>query len=370
MQANFTQRRFSFHSLVSKGVYVIAEAGVNHDGNPQTAYNMVKAAGMMKADAVKFQLFQPALLATADAPKCEYQQTNDKTPGAATESQAEMLERLAIDASVLAHLQHYCHGLELDFACSPFDMESAETLQTILKLPYVKLGSGELDNTPLLRRLAQLQMPLLLSTGMATLEEVLATANFLKPFYGQDFTESVAFMHCTSQYPAPLESVNMQALVTLQQALPGHVIGYSDHTLSVDTVPTMAVALGARLYEKHFTLDSASTLGPDHAASIEPRAFKKMVESIRIAEQVLGTGVKAPHPCELATRQVARKSVVLCHDLSPGAILRAEDICTKRPATGIPARQFDNLIGKRINQALLADTVLLPQHIQGNAPRA
>jgi N,N'-diacetyllegionaminate synthase len=371
MQPNNTiQRRFSFHSLVAKGVYIIAEAGVNHDGNTETAYRMVKAAASMKADAVKFQLFQPALLVTPDAPKCQYQQTNDKTAGAETETQAAMLERLAIGAPALAHLQHYCHTLNLDFTCSPFDAESAATLHDSLKLPYLKLGSGELDNIPLLRNLAQQQIPLLLSTGMATLEEVLATAQFLKPFYGQHFVESVAFMHCTSQYPAPIESVNMRALVTLQQALPGHIIGYSDHTLSVDSIPTMAVALGAKLYEKHFTLDSASTQGPDHAASIEPRAFKKMVESIRTAELALGTGIKVPHECELGTRQVARKSVVLRYNVEAGKTLTAEDICTKRPATGISARYFDSLIGKQINQSLTSDTILLPQHIQGKAPHA
>jgi N,N'-diacetyllegionaminate synthase len=360
--SGINNRRFSFQSLVAGGVYIIAEAGVNHNGNAHTASQMLQAAKTMGANAVKFQLFDPQALATATAPKCDYQTQNEQA--VAGENQRSMLERLALHPNHMKQLMQYCETLGMDFACSPFDAESAYALQQDLQLPYIKLGSGELDNIPLLRQLAQTRTPLLLSTGMASLEEVLATAQFLRPFYGECFTESVAFLHCTSQYPAPLGALNLKAMQAMQQGLPGHVIGYSDHSTSVDAVPAMAVGLGARIYEKHFTLDTRCMLGPDHAASIEPRAFKKMVQCIRDAEQALGNGMKVPHACEQQTRQLARKSVVLKRNVLAGTVLHREDLCTKRPATGISASRFDALIGKRVIHSLDADTVLRPEHLE------
>ena len=348
---------FSFNGLTQAHVYVIAEAGVNHDGSLEKAYALVDAAIYAKADAVKFQLFNPVALATHSAQKADYQNANDKSV-LGEESQQAMLERLALNTEDLLKVQAYAQDKGIDFLCSPFDAESADALVNIFKLPFIKLGSGELTNFPLLKSLALQGVPLLLSTGMASLKDVQRSHEFLAPFYGFRLSDAVAFMHCTSQYPAPLETLNLKALRTLQDTFLAHVIGYSDHSLSTEQVPATAVGLGAKIYEKHLTLDASSTMGPDHHASLEPDDFKRLVDIIRATELSLGNGVKEAHACERNNLEVARKSVVLNQSLPAGTVLEEDHLTTKRPATGICASRYYDVIGKRLTQDLEGDSVL------------
>ncbi len=348
---------FSFHRLTYASTYIIAEAGVNHDGCLEKAFALVDAALHAKANAVKFQLFDATALSTATAPKSSYQIQND-THAQAEESQQAMLKRLALSTAEMQAIHAYATRQGIEFLCSPFDLESANALTEDFQLPFLKLGSGELTNFPLLKPLAEKQTPLLLSTGMATLAEVLETHQFLAPYYGDSFTDAVAYLHCTSQYPAPFNALNLKAILTLKEALTGHVVGYSDHSLAVEHIPAMAIALGARLYEKHLTLDATATTGPDHQASLEAKDFTVMVQRIREAELALGSGLKIPHACEIETRNVARKSVVLTQALSAGTTLEASHLSTKRPAAGISASRFYHLIGKRLKISLPADVVL------------
>ena len=348
---------FSFTTLTQPHVYVIAEAGVNHDGSLEKAFALVDAAIYAQANAVKFQLFNPKALTTASAPKAAYQQKND-TLASNDESQQAMLERLLLEAEDLQKVRAYAQSKGIDFLCSPFDDESADALMESFELPFVKLGSGELTNFPLLKRLALKGIPLLLSTGMANLKDVQRTHEFLAPFYGFRFSDAVAFMHCTSQYPAPLETLNLKALRTLQNAFLGHVVGYSDHSLSVTQVPATAVGLGAKIYEKHLTLDASSSEGPDHHASLEPDAFKRLVETIRCAELTLGNGIKEAHACERNTSEVARKSLVLKMDLPAGTVLEEVHLTAKRPATGLCASRYYDVLGKRTKYDLKADSIL------------
>ncbi|MFN9691798.1 MAG: N-acetylneuraminate synthase family protein [Vampirovibrionales bacterium] len=348
---------FSFTTLTQPHVYVIAEAGVNHDGSLEKAFALVDAAIFAQANAVKFQLFNPKALTTASAQKATYQQKNDAL-ASNDESQQAMLERLLLEAEDLQKVRAYAQSKGIDFLCSPFDDASADALVEDFELPFVKLGSGELTNFPLLKRLALKGIPLLLSTGMANLKDVQRTHEFLAPFYGFRFSDAVAFMHCTSQYPAPLETLNLKALRTLQNAFLGHVVGYSDHSLSITEVPATAVGLGAKLYEKHLTLDASSSAGPDHHASLEPDAFKRLVETIRCAELTLGNGIKEAHACERNTSEVARKSLVLKMDLPVGTVLEEVHLTAKRPATGLCASRFYDVLGKRIKYDLKADSIL------------
>jgi N,N'-diacetyllegionaminate synthase len=348
---------FSFTTLTQPHVYVIAEAGVNHDGSLEKAFALVDASIFTQANAVKFQLFNPKALTTASAQKATYQQKNDAL-ASDDESQQAMLERLLLKAEDLQKVRAYAQSKGIDFLCSPFDDESADALVEGFELPFVKLGSGELTNFPLLKRLALKGIPLLLSTGMANLKDVQRTHEFLAPFYGFRFSDAVAFMHCTSQYPAPLETLNLKALRTLQNAFLGHVVGYSDHSLSVTQVPATAVGLGAKIYEKHLTLDASSSAGPDHHASLEPDAFKRLVETIRCAELTLGNGIKEAHACERNTSEVARKSLVLKMDLPVGTVLEEVHLTAKRPATGLCASRYYDVLGKRTKYDLKADSIL------------
>jgi N,N'-diacetyllegionaminate synthase len=355
---------FSFQTLSKHPVYIIAEAGVNHDGCLEKAFALVDAALSAQADAVKFQLFQPHALVTKHAPKALYQQSNE-AHASAEESQYALLERLTLDVPSLQAVQAYAVEKGLDFLCSPFDIDSAESLHQDFCLPFLKLGSGELTNLPFLKTLASQQIPLLLSTGMANLAEVKHTAAFLAPFYGESFPDKIAFMHCTSQYPAPMDQLNLKALTQMQTAFPEQLIGYSDHSLSVDLVPAMAVAYGAKIYEKHLTLDPQSTTGPDHQASLGVGDFTRMVQAIRLAKSAMGNGEKVIQPCERNTQQVARKSVVARRALAVGTVLQEGDLTTKRPGTGICASQFERLLGKRLCHAVEADELLSPHAVEG-----
>ncbi len=334
--------------------FIIAEAGVNHNGDMGLAHQLIDAAKHAGADAVKFQLFIPQALAVANAPKAFYQQTET----APSETQQTLLARLALSNAQMQQLSTYAQSRGLTFLCSPFDEASAETLVRQLEVPALKLGSGELTNLPFLRKLAKYQVPLILSTGMATLEEVkeAVTAVEARLVLGQNET-GIALMHCTSAYPAPQDALNLTAITTLKQAFPRCLVGYSDHSTSVDLVPAIAVGLGAKLYEKHLTLDK-TMVGPDHQASLEPQAFAQLVRTIRQAEAMMGSGIKAPHPVEFDCMAVARKSLVLMRDLPAGHQLEPWDIGFKRPATGLAPRFLSSVIGRKLMHPLPAEAFI------------
>ena len=348
------------------GAFVIAEAGVNHNGDLALARGLVDAAAEAGADAVKFQTFRASDLVAAGAPKAAYQRRE-----APHESQRAMLERLELGRAQHAELQGYARERGLVFLSSPFDFQSVDLLVE-LGVPALKLGSGELTNLPLLRYAARTGLPLLLSTGMAFLGEVDVAARAVlstQPPAALD----LALLHCVSRYPAPLEHANVQAMVTLRKAIGGPVrFGYSDHTPG-PAAPAAAVALGARVIEKHLTLDRRLP-GPDHAASLDPSGFAEMVHLVRDVEAALGEGVKAPQPGEDEMRLVARRSLHIRRPVAPGSLLTPEDVAILRPAEGLPPARLDDVLGLRAARALAAGEplrlgdVVAHGALEGSAP--
>lgn len=326
--------------------FVIAEAGVNHNGDVGLALDLVDAAAATGADAVKFQTFDPEALATNSAPKAEYQMAN----GPAGEPQIDMLRRLALPAEAWTRLRARAMDREIVFLSSPFDAASLCTLVE-LGVPAIKLGSGELTNLPLVRRVAKTGLPLILSTGMADLDEVARAVEGFEQAGGR----GLVLMHCVSMYPAPAESSNLRAMNTMSERF-GVPVGFSDHT-SGTAVAVAAVALGAAVVEKHLTLDR-SLPGPDHAASLEAADFADMVRHIREVESARGDGTKRPFQGEDAIAQVARKSLVAARDLPVGHVVAPEDVDVRRPGTGISPAKLDVVIGSRIQSNVSAGSVL------------
>lgn len=315
-------------------VYIIAEIGVNHNGDPKVAMDMIAAAKDTGADCVKFQTFSADALADRSAPLAAYQ--NDGKLA----SQYELLKSLELPHDAYDSLVNKCAELEIDFLSSPFDIESLLFLSK-LGLTRIKLGSGEITNYPILKRAAELSDELILSTGMATLAEideavVLVKSNSLNGC-------ELSLLHCNSSYPTPENDVNLRAIETLQKRY-GLRTGFSDHTKG-GLASLAAVAAGAKVIEKHFTLDCGQD-GPDHSASMEPSDFKKMVSDIRCIEKMLGSGGKVPTESELPNRDVVRKSVVAAQDIKEGQILREEDLTTLRPGTGVSPMAWPTLVGK------------------------
>jgi len=354
-------------------VYVIAEAGVNHNGRRELALQLVEAAAAAGADAVKFQTFSAARLASAQAPKAAYQQ---RSTGVA-ESQLEMLRKLELPLDWHAELQAFARARGVEFLSTAFDADSLDFLQQ-LGLPLYKIPSGEITNGPLLWRFARTGQPLVLSTGMATLSEVEQALAILahgmhaeaeprgldavwqgwsRPEWQARVRERVTLLHCTSQYPTPPHEVNLRAMDTLAAAF-GLRVGYSDHTEGA-LVPIAAVARGATLVEKHFTLDRTLP-GPDHAASLEPRELARMVADIRALSQVLGSGVKAPQPSEWDTRRAARQQVVAARDIAAHATLAREDLTTARSGGGLPAAALWDCVGRRAGRGYAAGEAIQP----------
>lgn len=313
--------------------FVIAEAGVNHNGDLELAKRLVDAAKAAGADAVKFQTFKAERLTSKVAPKAEYQKqtTGQDTP------QLEMLRQLELSERMHLELQEHCRQRQILFLSSPFDESSVDFLAH-LELPLFKIPSGELTNLPFLRHLARLGRPLILSTGMAFLEEVRAALEVLAT---EGLTE-VALLHCLSDYPADPAEVNLRAMHTLAESF-GRPTGYSDHVLG-NEVALAAVALGACIIEKHFTIDR-SLPGPDHLASAEPNELAALVRGIRTVEQALGDGIKRPTPSELRNRPVSRKSIVAACDIRRGEIFSPDNMTVKRPDTGLSPMLWDRLLG-------------------------
>lgn len=327
-------------------VFIIAEAGVNHNGSLDLALQLVYAAKASGADGVKFQTFRADLLATGSAHKAAYQERTVPE----SESQLEMLRRLQLDKESHCRLLEYCRQVEIEFLSSPFDEESADLLES-LGVRILKVPSGEITNIPFLEHLARKKRPLILSTGMSTLGEVEDAVHAILE------TEPVplTLLQCVTEYPAPFEAVNLRAMLTLKQAFCVPV-GYSDHTPGIE-IAVAAVAVGAQVIEKHFTLDRKLP-GPDHAASLEPKELKAMVEAIRHVEAALGDGVKAPAACELANMSVARKSIVAARSLPKGHVLSAEDLTAKRPGTGLAPKLIKSMIGRTLRTALDRDELI------------
>ncbi len=332
-------------------VFVIAEAGVNHNGSLDLALRLIDAARASGADAVKFQTFRADLLATGAAPKAAYQERTQ----AASESQRDMLHRLELDARAHERLIAHCREVGIQFLSSAFDEQSAD-LVAEMNLPLFKVPSGEITNLPFLEHLARKGKPLIVSTGMCTLGEVEEAVNVLRAAGAAD----ISLLHCVTEYPAPYGEVNLRAMHTLATAfqLP---VGYSDHTPGIE-IAVAAVAMGAVIIEKHFTLDR-SLPGPDHAASLEPAELTQMVAAIRNVEAALGTGIKAPAPCELPNIPVARKSVVASRALPAGHRLAAGDLAIKRPGSGLAPKFRAVLIGRTLRTHVARDEVIQWDHL-------
>jgi N-acetylneuraminate synthase len=326
--------------------FVIAEAGVNHDGDPERARRLVEAAAAAGADAVKFQTFEAERLASRDAPKAEYQV---RATGA-EDSQLQMLRRLQLSAQAHRMLSGAARAAGIVFLSTPFDEGSADLLES-LDVPAFKLPSGELTNLPLLAYVARKGRPLLVSTGMSDLAEVQAAVDTIRAAGGRD----LALLHCVSCYPAAPADVNLRAMDTLAErfSLP---VGFSDHTLGLD-VAVAAVARGACVLEKHLTLDRRGR-GPDHAASLEPDEFAALVRSVRQVEAALGHGRKEPAAAERDVARVARRSLVAAHDIPEGAAVTADAVTALRPGTGLSPALLPSVLGRRARRRIPAGTLL------------
>ena len=313
-------------------VFVIAEAGVNHNGSAELAKRLIDAAADAGCDAVKFQTFKAADLVEPDAPKADYQKRNAKNRA---ESQYEMLKKLELSKSDTRMLKAYCRKRGILFLSSPFDCDSADFLSK-LGVPIFKIPSGEITNLPYLRRINSFGRAVILSTGMATLSEISAALKVLRDC-------KVSLLHCTTEYPCPFDAVNLNAMLAMKRRfrLP---VGYSDHTRGIE-VSVAAVALGAEIIEKHFTL-SREMDGPDHKASLEPDELKRMVSSIRNVSAALGDGAKRPSAVEAKNAAVARKSIVAKRRIKKGELFSDANLAAKRPATGISPMKWDSVVGK------------------------
>lgn len=319
----------------NKKVIIIAEAGVNHNGSYELAIKMVDEAKRAGADYVKFQTAKPELVISTFAPKAEYQKV---TTGAA-ESQLEMCKAIHLPLTDYKPLKEYCDKVGIGFMSTPFDLVSIDVLEP-LDMDYYKIPSGEITNLPYLRKIASKHRPVILSTGMCEVEEVEAALQVLEQ--GGVKRSDIIVLHCNTEYPTPMADVNLRAMDDLRRSL-GVEVGYSDHTKGIE-VPIAAVALGARVIEKHFTLDKTME-GPDHKASLEPDELKAMVDAIRNIEQALGDGHKHVSPSERKNMDIARKSIVAARDIRKGEVLTEENITTKRPGNGISPMRWDSVIG-------------------------
>lgn len=327
---------------------IIAEAGVNHNGDINLAMQLVDAAAEAGADIVKFQTFCADRQVTRIAEKAEYQ----KKETGITESQYEMLSRLELTESMHHQLISHCAERNIKFLSTGFDIESVDFLAN-LNQEYFKIPSGEITNLPYLRHIGSLNKAIILSTGMATLGEVEQAIDTLE--MAGTSRERMTILHCTTEYPTPMNEVNLRAMLTLQNAF--HVaVGYSDHTEGIE-ISVAAVAMGATVIEKHFTLDR-DLPGPDHGASLEPYELKQMISAIRNIEDAMGDGIKRPTPSEEKNKLVARKSIVASRLIAKGELFTTENLTVKRPGTGISPMKWDEIIGKKASRNFAVDELI------------
>jgi N,N'-diacetyllegionaminate synthase len=319
-------------------VYIIAEAGVNHNGSLDCAKEMVRVAAETGVDAVKFQTFRAETLVTKAARKAEYQ----ANATSAEQSQFEMLKKLELSIADFQELKACCQSYGVKFLSTPFDLSTIQLLVD-LGVQQWKLPSGEMTNLPYLRKVGRLGQDVILSTGMCELVEVKAAVAVLESAGTK--LSNITVLHCNTEYPTPMCDVNLRAMRTLRTALPDiRGVGYSDHTMGIE-VSIAAVALGASVIEKHFTLDRTQA-GPDHSASLEPSELRQMVRSIRNIESALGRSEKVPSPSELKNREMARKSIVAFKTIAVGDVFTEENLTVKRPGTGVSPMCWDQVIGQ------------------------
>ncbi|TLS50577.1 N-acetylneuraminate synthase [Paenibacillus antri] len=355
---------------MNKRTYIIAEAGVNHNGSPDLALQLVDAAADAGADAVKFQTFSAEKLVTRSAPKAEYQKA--ATQGEAT--QFEMLKKLELSPEMYPDLIERCKRRNIEFLSTPFDVGSLQFLVET-GICRIKLSSGDATNARLLLAAARTGLPVIVSTGMADLSDIESALSVLafgyistgapglaefRRAYSSDkgqaaLREHVTLLHCTTEYPAPLEEVNLRAMCTMRTAF-GVPVGYSDHTQGI-TIPIAAVALGAEVIEKHFTLDRGME-GPDHKASLEPDELCVMVKAVRDTEASLGQSIKAPTVSEAKNRHIARKSLVAAREIAAGEPFSEENITEKRPGSGISPIYLWDVIGMPAKRAYRKDELI------------
>ncbi|MFF3100862.1 N-acetylneuraminate synthase [Viridibacillus arvi] len=341
--------------------YIIAEAGVNHNGSYSIAKKLVDVAKEAGANAVKFQTFRAENLVTKEAMQADYQVEN---LGEAT-SQYEMLKSLELSYEEFTALKSYCDEIEIEFLSTPFDHDSVDFLIEDLQMQTIKIPSGELTNSPFIHYIATKKKKMIISTGMATIAEIHEALSFVayglsKPYEEvsienvhsyyktneakETLQKFVTVLHCTTEYPAPFETINLKAMNQLAEEL-NLPIGFSDHSQGI-SVPIAATSMGATIIEKHFTLDR-NLPGPDHVASLEPMELNAMIEGIRQIESALGTGLKEPTPIEMKNRVAARKSLVASTDIRQGEILKISNIAVKRPGNGISPSKYWSILGKK-----------------------
>ena len=327
--------------------FIIAEAGVNHNGDVKLAIKLIDAALQSGADAVKFQTFKAESLASANAPKAQYQLATT----AREESQFDMLKRLELSYDEYQMLKDYCVEAGIMFMSSPFDEVSSDWLES-LDVSVYKIPSGEITNIPYLDHIARKGKPMIVSTGMADLGEVESAVKTITAAGNQN----VVLLHCVSNYPADPVDINLKAMKTLSLAF-NVPIGFSDHTLGTE-IAIAAVALGANVIEKHITLDN-NLPGPDHKASLEPTEFTTLVRSIKAVESSVGNGIKEPVASERDTRLIARKSLVTVIDIKQGQVIEKSDLTTKRPGTGISPAMLTQVVGRSAARDIPSDTVII-----------
>jgi N,N'-diacetyllegionaminate synthase len=329
-------------------VLIIAEAGVNHNGSVQLAKKLIDKAVFSGADAVKFQTFKATNVVSKNAPKADYQKQTTNL----RESQFDMIKRLELDERAHQELIAYCKEANIMFLSTPFDLDSVDLLNE-LGLQIFKIPSGEITNLPYLRRIGSLCKEVILSTGMSDLEEIgeaikiLTNAGTLK--------ENITVLHANTMYPTPMEDVNLRAMQTIQNKF-DVAVGYSDHTLGIE-VDIAAVAMGATVIEKHFTIDKTMD-GPDHKSSIDPEELKAMVSSIRNIEKALGSSIKKPSKSEKPNISMARKSIVARKSIKKGELFTEKNITIKRPGIGISPMKWDTILGKVAERDYQIDDLL------------
>ena len=332
----------------SKKVFIIAEAGVNHNGSIELAKKLVDAAIVANVDAVKFQTYHAESVISRYATKAKYQMAvTDQS-----ESQLEMAQKLELSFDEHVELINYCKQKKIQFLSSPFDLESIDTLDK-LGLDTIKVPSGEIVNILYLRKLGKMNKQVILSTGMSVLGEIEEAIQILEK--EGTSREKITLLHCNTEYPTPYKDANLNAMLTLKNAFKLRV-GYSDHTLG-NEIAAAAVAMGATIIEKHFTLDK-NMKGPDHQASLEPHELKELVNVIRHVEIAMGNGIKQPSPSELKNMVIARKSIVAKTPINKGDVFSEDNITIKRPGSGIPAMKWDSVIGKKASRDFMEDELI------------
>ena len=334
-----------------ESVFIIAEAGVNHNGSLETAKLLVEKAAWAGADAVKFQTFKAKNIISPSAPKAAYQ--HKITPE--KETQYEMIKRLELDEAAHFKLIEHCKNCEIEFLSSPFDLEGIDLLSD-LGLKKIKIPSGEITNYPLLEKIGELNKDIFLSTGMSTLEEINEAVNIFERAGTPQ--KKITILHCNTEYPTPFCDVNLRAMQTIKKAFTDICVGYSDHTTGIE-VAIAATAMEATVIEKHFTIDRTMR-GPDHSASVEPEEFKNMVAAIRNIELAMGNGIKKPSASEQANIRIVRKSIVAAKQIQKGEFFTKANLTVKRPGTGISPMEWDIIIGKKSTRNYVENELILP----------